>query len=136
MTTYNARYTDPYLVQEVVRRDRLRQYHRELAALDNQVAIARDMDVPQSIISKLVLGQRLTAQLTPEQRREAMTRYARSQKHTRLAREHGVLTVCRDLGICLGTRARILDEYRQRQRAESRRSANATHNFLTRRLVA
>ncbi|TQE93795.1 MAG: hypothetical protein FKY71_18015 [Spiribacter salinus] len=134
MRPCNTKYDDPALVAEVLRRDAIRAHHRALAAPDNQPSIARDMGVPQSIISKIVLDKRSTTQLTPEQQAEVLERYARCQHHSRLARHHGAVVVCKELGICLNTRARILRAHQaQEQRRQATRPA-PVHRFLTMRM--
>lgn len=135
--TYNEKYTDPALVKAVLYADAMCQRHRRLAARDNQPAIARDMGVPQSIISKLVLDKRPTVQLTNEQRAEVFERYARCQYHTGKARQYAARETCRQLGICMNTRSKIV-RARQAQRQQRRQATRPApvRKFLTMRMSA
>lgn len=129
------KWDDPDLVKEVIRRNAIRAEHRKLAARDNQYAIAKDMKVPQSVICKLVQGRR-TTQLSPEQQRVALQRYAISRDHTALAREHGSHRICVELGICTATRIRILKAFTEQPQSEPkprRKMVDPISQFLLRR---
>lgn len=133
----NIKYTDPVLAKSVLYADALCKRHRRLAARDNQPAIAKDLGVPQSIISKLVLDKRPTTQLTRAQRAEVFERYARCQYHTQMARRYAARPTCRALSICMNTRSKIVRAHQaQRQQRRQATQPAPVHRFLTMRAPA